>query len=221
MEEAMKDEDRVSNSRLQWLFQDAQKGECVADGNGQWKLLAKQTLERNNSCVEEFSLTLTNLLVKRRGKGRKILIVAAASCTKTFLIKPLCTIFNAFDNPSKRTFNWVGVEEAEIIFLNDFRWSESIIASEDMLRLLEGNKIHVLTPKAHFAEDFLLEKDTPIFRTTPSRTHIISNGTVNETESEMTGVRWTTFQFFHQMEKEDVNDVPPCPKCFADLVMNN
>ena len=110
-----------------------------------------------------------NLLVKERGLRHNILIVGLANCAKTFLIKPLCTIFNAFVNPAKETFNWVGVEEAEVIFPNDFRWSKRIIPWEDMFRLLEGNKIHVPTPKTHFAQDIGLEKDIPIFCTAPNR----------------------------------------------------
>ena len=135
-----------------------------------------------------------NLLVKGRGKGGNILIVGPTNCAKTFLIKRLCTIFIAFVHPATGTFNWVGVEEAEIIFLNDFK-----IAWEDMLRLLQGNKIHAPTPKTPFAQDIVLEKDTPIFCTAPSRICMISNGTVNEIESKMMDVRWTTFQFFNQM----------------------
>ena len=187
MKHAMKVEDRESKSRLQ-LLQYSQKGECVADGNGQWKLQTKQTLKRNNSCVKEFSLAVMNLLVKGRGKGCNTLIVGPANCAKTFLIKPLCTIFNAFANPAKGTFNWVGVEEVEIIFLNDFRWSECIIPWEDMLHLLEGNKIHVPTPKTHFAQDIVLEKDTPIFFTAPSRIRKMSNDAVKEIESEIMDV---------------------------------
>ena len=178
-------------------------------------------LERNNLCVEEFSLAVMNLLVKGRGKGCNILIFGPANCAKTFLIKALCTIFNAFVNPAKETFNWIGVEEAEIIFLNDFRWSKRIIPWEDMFCLLEGNKIHVPTPKTNFAQDIVLEKDTPILCTAPNRIFIISNGTVNEIDSEMIDVGWKTFRFFHQMIKKDVINVPLCPKCFAELVMNS
>ena len=68
-------------------------------------------LECNNSCVKEFSLAVINLLLRRRGKGHIILIVGTANCAKTFLIKPLSTIFNAFINPAKATFNLLGVEE--------------------------------------------------------------------------------------------------------------
>ena len=83
MKDAMKDEERKSNNRLQ-LLQDAQKGECVADCNGQWKLLTQQTPEHNNLCVEEFSWWVLNLLVKEHGKGRNILIVGEANCAKSF-----------------------------------------------------------------------------------------------------------------------------------------
>ena len=164
---------------------------------------------------------MINLLVNRRGKGSNILIAGPANCAKTFLIKPLCTIFHAFVNQAQGTFNWVGVEEAQIIFLNDFRGSKYIIPWEDMFYLLEGDKIHVSTPTTHFPQDIVLEEDTPIFCTAPSRIHIISNGTVNEIESEMMNVRWKTFQFVYQIKKEDVIDVAPCPKCFAYLLMNN
>ena len=104
MEDAVKDEDR--ESRLQ-LWQDAQKDECVADCNGQWKLLAQQTLERKNLCIEEFSLAVMKILVKGRGKGCNILIVGPASCAKTFLFKLLCTTFNAFVNPAESS---IGLE---------------------------------------------------------------------------------------------------------------
>jgi hypothetical protein len=83
------------------------------------------------------------------------------------------------------------VEEAEIIFLNDFRWTERILPWQDLLRLLEGDKIHIPTPKTHFAQDVILEKDTPIFCTGPSRIRKFSRaGDVNEIESQMMEIRW-------------------------------
>ncbi len=75
------------------------------------------------------------------------MIIGPANCGKTFILRPLCDMFNAFVNPASGTFAWVAVEEAEIIFLNDFRWSERILPWQDLLRLLEGDKIHIATPK--------------------------------------------------------------------------
>ena len=96
-------------------------------------------------------------MINGRGKGRNVMIIGPANCGKTFILKPLCDIFNAFVNPASGTFSWVGVEEAEIIFLNDFRWSERIIPLQDLLRLLEGDTIHIATPKTHFAQDIILQ----------------------------------------------------------------
>ena len=70
-----------------------------------------------------------------------------------------------------------------------------------MLRLLEGNKIHGPTPKTHFAQDIVLEKDTTIFCTALSRIHITSNGTVNEIESKV----MEDFSVFAPNEKERYN----------------
>ena len=125
-----------------------------------------------------------NALSKGQGKGQNILMTGPANCGKTFILKPLCDIFDAFVNPASGTFAWVGVEEAGIIFLNDFRGSERIFPWQYMLRLFEGNKIYVPTPKKHFAQDIILEKDTPIFCTVPSRTRKFSrNYDVNEVET--------------------------------------
>ena len=33
------------------------------------------------------------------------------------------------------TFAWLGAEEAEVIFLNDFRWSQAVIAWADLLQI--------------------------------------------------------------------------------------
>ena len=71
-------------------------------------------------------------------------------------------------NPSTNRFAWVGVEQAEIIFLNDFRWSEKLISWQDLLKLLEGDAVHIAAPKTHFSKDIVMDKDTPIFATSIS-----------------------------------------------------
>ena len=219
--DAVNNEERQKKSRIQ-LLQEARKQRCVPGCDGKWKSLASETLERNNYSTKAFGDAIIHALDMGRGKGRNILLIGPANCGKTFLVKPLCLIFNAFENPASGTFAWVGVEQAEIIFLNDFRWSERVMAWQDMLRLLEGDKIHVPTPKTHFAEDVILDKDTPIFCTAPCRIRKFSrNGDVNEVESEMMEIRWKTFTFFHQLRPSEAKDVPPCCKCFADLVLQH
>ena len=58
---------------------------------------------------------------------------------------------------------WVGVEDAECIFLNDFRLSPTLIPWHDLLLMLEGEVVHLPAPKTHFTRDIELVKDTPIY----------------------------------------------------------
>ena len=57
----------------------------------------------------------------------------------------------------------VGAELAEIIFLNDFRWSAQVLPWKDILLWLEGQPVHFSAPKTHYAQGIVFEKDTPIF----------------------------------------------------------
>ena len=54
------------------------------------------------------------------------------------------------------------MEQAEIIFLNDFRWSEKLICWQDLLKLLEGDAVHIAAPKTHFSKDIVMDKDIPV-----------------------------------------------------------
>ena len=49
------------------------------------------------------------------------MIVGPANTAKTFLLNPLLSMFHAFANPATGTYAWIGVQDAEIIVLNDFR----------------------------------------------------------------------------------------------------
>ena len=54
-------------------------------------------------------------------------------------------------------------------FLSDFRWSEKLISWQDLLKLLEGDAVHITAPKTHFYDmDIVMDKDTAIFATSIS-----------------------------------------------------
>ena len=92
------------------------------------------------------------LLEKGRGKYRNILLTGPANCGKTFILNPLNVGYKTFSNPASTSFAWIGVENCEILFLNDFRWSIQILAWHDMLLLLEGQTVHLPAPKSHYAQ---------------------------------------------------------------------
>jgi hypothetical protein len=48
-------------------------------------------------------------------------------------LAPLQKIFITFSNPADNKYSWLDVENAEAIFLNDFRWSPDSIAWKELL----------------------------------------------------------------------------------------
>ena len=56
------------------------------------------------------------------------------------------------------------MEDAKVIFQNDFRWSSKLITLKDFLSHLEGQPIYLPASKTTYAKDIYLEKDTPILQ---------------------------------------------------------
>ena len=81
------------------LLQEVKEKECTEGCGGLWK-----------NCAEEI---LANDQVPPQ-------VFRDAVCDLTL-------IFNTFLNPAFGTFAWVGVQNAECIFLNNFRWSPQVI----------------------------------------------------------------------------------------------
>jgi len=209
---------RQKKSRMD-ILQEALESDCIQDCNGQWKTYAVETLQNNHIHVQYFANKIKNALVEGRGKMRNILVVGPANCGKTFILKPLTKIYNAFVNPATGSFAWLGIENGEVIMLNDFRWCEKIISWQDFLKLLEGDVVHIPSPKTHFAQDIIFNKDTPIFCTAAEEFAFYSHGKHKQIESDMMKVRWETFTFFHQITVMEAKEIPPCPKCFAELIL--
>ena len=110
------------------------------------------------------------------------------------ILKPLQKIFYAISDPSTNSFAWAGVKQAEIIFLNDFRWCENF------LKIFEWDTVHIAATKTHFSKDIVMDKDSPFFATSISRIQSYSNGRINELETAMMEVRMKTFSFYNQFQ---------------------
>ena len=147
------------------LLQEVKEKECTEGCDGLWKICAEEILANNQVPLQVFRDAVCDLLIKGRGKYRNIMITGNANCSKTFLLNLLTLIFNTFCNPASGSFAWVGVQNAECIFLNDFRWSPQVVPWHDLLLMLERHIVHLPVPKTHFAKDISLTSDTPIFCT--------------------------------------------------------
>ena len=141
--------------------------ECIDNCDGLWFEMAVQVLRNNKVHPYVFAEAFRSLLVKGRGKHRNLMVIGPANCGKTFLFRPLSNLFNVFSNPAEDKYAWLEVVDAEVIFLNDFRWAKEMIAWKELLLLLEGQPVHFPAPKNHYAKDICLSKerypkDTPI-----------------------------------------------------------
>ena len=69
--------------------------------------------------------------------------------------------------PVTGKYAWVGLDECEVTYLNDFRWSPELIKWSDFLLLLEGQTVHLPRPTNIFATDLCIQRDNtlPIFAT--------------------------------------------------------
>lgn len=211
---------RSSKTRIQ-ILQEQLSEKCVSGCGKAWLSAAEELLCKNSIDTQYFCNEIYNALNLGRGKYRNIYIYGPSNCGKTFILSPLKVIYNAFVNPASGTFAWVGAENAEIIILNDFRWSPSIIAWADFLQMLEGDSMHLATPKNFSNKDVIFDKDTPFFATADAPIVLIKGGCIDRSNTEMMSVRWRTFQFFYQVKEEERKDLKPCGRCFAEFILTH
>ena len=64
------------------------------------------------------------------------------------------------------------------------------------------------------------ENTIPFFATSKAAIEYIGKyNSRDERETDMMSSRWNTFAFKHQIPHSEAKDMPPCPHCFAELVM--
>ena len=91
--------------------------------------------------------------------------------------------------------------------------------TNDLLLLLEGQLVHLPAPKSHYAKDIVYDKDTSILATGKNEIIFVKSGAIDDKETEMMAVRWKIFRFHAQIPQQQKKEIPPCPKCFAILVL--
>ena len=108
------------------------------------------------------------------------------------------------------TFAWVTAKQLEIIVLNDFRSSASIIPCSDFLQMLEGDIVHLPAPKRH-----LIHKGHAILG---HGRRLVKGGSIDQTNTQMMSVCWQFFHFWKQIPEKDQVCLAPCLRCFAKLI---
>ena len=152
------------------------------------------------------------------------MLIGRTNTAKSWIMKPLKLIFGAclFSNPLMDKFGWLTIEEKQVIVLNDFRYSSELVPWGTFLLFLEGETVTFPTPKNHTAENIIVtsENDMPIFANARGRIEYKRNSEHYENETEMMNSRWNIIEFKHQFPKSKQKDVPPCARCFCDLIFH-
>ena len=194
MQEASDRSVQSKTTRMELIRKNSQ-GSCIEGYNGQWLACSQEVLQNNRVHPNIFAAAMRDLLIKERGKFKNIMIVGPANCGKTLLLYPLQLIYKTFSNPANDKYAWLRSEKGEDIFLNNFGWNSEMISWKEMFLLLEGQTVHLPSPKNHCANDVCISQDNPIFATEKSKiTYLGRYNTTDETENEMMPVRWKIFK---------------------------
>jgi len=118
-------------------------------------------------------------LSKERGKFCNTYVHGSSNCGKSFILSPLKVIFDTFSNPATGSFTWIGAEQAEVIFLNNFRWDPKLIAWADLSQALEGDGVHLPAPKTFCQRDLEFTADTTFFAMADAPMVLIRRGSVD------------------------------------------
>ena len=212
---------REQKSRFQIIQENAAK-DCVAGCGGTWLEMAYEVLRNNKINVHYFACALRTAFKKGRQKNVNILIVGPTNCGKSFLLNPIELVFKTFVNPASSRYAWVGLDECEVAYLNDYRWNAENIAWKDFLLLLEGQTVHLPRPKNIFSNDMRIDRSNTIPFFATSKGIIEYYGKFNardDRETDMMRSRWQVFEFHYQIPLSEAKVVEPCPRCFSTLVL--
>lgn len=137
--------------------------------NGEWLVCAKRVLCQNNFNIYVYCCNPCRYHYLRQKNN--IILVGPTNCGKPFFLNPLEIVFKSFVNPANRKYPWVGLEECEVAYLNDFHWSSEIIWSDFLLL----QTVHLSRPKNIYATDLCIWRDNslPIFATRKSQIEYI------------------------------------------------
>ena len=207
-------------------------------GGGVWLALAFDLCEKNGLDSSYVGGLFYNCLAQGRSKHTNVIIIGESNCGKTFLLEPLSRVFeNTMHTPASSVFGWLGVETAQVVFLNDFRWvnpvtqKQGVITWDAFLRLLEGKNCALPAPMNSHASHIILpaSNDVPIFCTSidqikyyqfredEPRTarHVKEDGMMEE--------RWikNPLHLKHVFTEDEKVEVDACAWCFCKFVLSS
>lgn len=219
LQNAPKDLERQESTAFEIIQRNAIP--CQTEGcNGQWFEMARHVLRLNRINAFVYADAMRTSFTRGREKFTNIFLHGGTNCGKSFLLNPLEIIFKAFVNPATGRYAWVGLDNCEVAYLNDFRWSAELISWSDLLLLLEGATVHLPRPKNIFATDLCIPRTNilPVFATSKAPLKK-SEREKDKDENRMMDSRWKFFHFTTPIPEDEMRPMNPCANCFSNLVM--
>ena len=191
--------EREKTSRMH-VLEKARLSSCVDGCDMEWYICSCDILQKNSINPYVYADAIRDLLIHGRGKFRNVMTSGPANSGKNFMLKPLEIIYHAFSNPANDKYAWVGADNAEVIILQDFRWSSELISWKDLLLLLEGEPVKLPAPKNQFPTDVCIKTDVPTFARSKAKIELVGkHNTGDNRETKMMDVRWKVFAFHHRI----------------------
>ena len=177
--------EREKTSRMQ-VLEKVRLSSCVDGCDMELCTCSRDILQKNGINSYAYADAIRDVLIHALGKFRNAMITGPANCGKTFMLKPLEIIYNAFSNPANDKYAWVGADNEEVIILKGFRWSSELICWKDLLLLLEDEPVRLSSPKNRFATDVCIKTDIPIFATSKAKIEFAAKHNMRDNrETEM------------------------------------
>ena len=79
----------------------------------------------------------------------------------------------------------LGLDEAELVFLNDFHWNPTLISWETFLMLLEGDITHLPAPTNFCERDIEVKNYVPIVATADMPIVFVKGGAIDQVNTHM------------------------------------
>ena len=96
----------------------------------------------------------------------------------------------AFTNPANKKYGLFSANQAEVIVIQDFKWSSELICWKDLLLPLERKNVKLPFPKNEFATDICINTSILVFATSKAKIEYVGKHyTRDDSETEMVDVR--------------------------------
>jgi len=211
--------DKFSKTRLELLKEAACKP-CVC-GGGCWRRAAMQLFQANGIAPADWAGRVLDSLVHGRRKGRLICHAGLVGNEgKSFLLGPLPEVYGhdgVFLSPSSANFPLMGLENARVVLLDDWRFNETLLSYNLQLLWFEGKPLVIARPQNQFSGHVRYSGDAPIFITTLEADIMTIPEGLQAGDVEMMLKRLTIFRFHVPLTRPA--DIASCGRCFAEMLL--